>query len=181
MQELLSDPVPKGVAVTRSMDGHSQVRFHSASGAFSPIGWLLFMSFWTLLCVFMTYESLFGPLNLLLVIPFWCCWFLVTGWMLWEFGSVTTLTFCADRLLYERRFLAVRFRREIAVQDVRRVRKTKVGGIGSDFRPYWNLDIDGPQKSMLTLPQPVEKSDWLAQNIANWVGIECVISKKEET
>ena len=168
-----------------SRDGHMAIAYRTTGMGCLAVFLFVWLSGWTVGCVLFTYKALFGQAGidyggLLFMIPFWCAEFLVLGYALWHFRSITMFTFYPDRLLIERTLLRYRRQRSIPKQEVDVVRQIKDGGEGEDSFPSWGLAIEGRTNIKLLSRQAIEKSAWLGPIVARWAEVEFESSHKKK-
>jgi hypothetical protein len=168
-----------------SRDGHMAVAYRTTGMGCLAVFLFVWLCGWTIGCVFFTYKALFGESGidyggLLFMVPFWCAEFLVFGYMLWHFRSITMFTFYPDRLVIERTLLHYRRQRSIPKEEIEIVRQIKDGGEGDDSFPSWGLAIEGRSNIKLLSRQEIEKSAWLGPIVARWAGVEYESSNKKK-
>ncbi len=87
------------------------------------------------------------------------------------FGE-TVISVTSDRVAVSRRLFGLALTRSIPRSDVSHLEQIKDGGEGEDSFPSWGLRLMGRRKCWLISRQPIEKSDWLGNRLAQMLHVE---------
>lgn len=170
-----SDPPPRGFRLEPSDDDHFVIEYRTTGMGCAGVFFAVWLTVWTVGCVTFTGAALFAPdgikwSTLLLMLPFWGAEFLVLGYVVWFFWSVTRFTFALDQLEAERSIPGYRRYRVFSRSQITSVRQIKDGGEGEDSFPSWGLVVIGSVGVIVLSRQPKTSSDWLGPIIATWAG-----------
>jgi hypothetical protein len=93
------------------------------------------------------------------------------------FGE-TVFSVTSDRVAVSRRLFGLALTNSISRSDVSHLEQIKDGGDGEDSFPSWGLRLMGRRKCWLISRQPIEKSDWLGNRLAEMLSVEFRASKQ---
>lgn len=174
---------PKGFKVKAAGAGFVEIEYRR-TGMKALNGFLiLWLSFWTLGCVFLLRSYLNGgvmddgdPIPIWFVAIFWGAELLVASFLLYSLFCRKVFKIDYESLSMDVNVLGMHWRKSIRLNEVIELQQVKDGGEGKDSFPSWGLrvvgEVDQDTKTInLISRQPHSRSAWLGNVLAEKIKV----------
>jgi hypothetical protein len=179
MEYDISTP-PKGFNFGYTANGYPLITYRATGTTGVKIFLAIWLTFWTLGCIFFTMYAFLGPggtnvVLLVVLILFWAFDFIVIGAIIWNFASIMSFELGDEKLIVSRNCLTYKKKREIIKNYIVKIRQVKDGGenVEGTFNT-WGIVIEADKKYKILHYQPIEKSEWVGRVIEKWAQKEYV-------
>ncbi len=179
MEHDISTP-PKGFNFEYTVNGYPLITYRSMGTTGIKIFLAIWLTIWTLGCVFLTMHTFMGPGGiqvglLLFLIPFWAGEFIVIGAIIWNFASIRSFELGDEKLIVSRTCLKYKKKREIFKSYIVKIRQVKDGGENAEGTfNTWGIVIEADKKYKILHYQSIEKSEWVGRILEEWAQKEFV-------
>lgn len=174
---------PKGFRVVANGAGFLEIEYQR-SGMKAMNGFLLvWLSIWTIGCVFLLRSYLNGglmddgsPIPWWFVTIFWSAELLVAWILIYSLFCRKVFKVDYDTLSMDINVLGLRWGKRIGIREIIELQQVKDGGQGKDSFPSWGLrvvgEVDQDTKTFkLISRQPHSRSIWLGDVLSDHLGV----------
>jgi len=175
-----TSPPPKGFHFEYTVTGYPLITYRATGTTGIKIFLGIWLTFWTLGCVFFTMYAFLGPggtnvLLLLALILFWAFDFFVIGAFIWNFASIRSFELGDEKLIISRTCLKYKKKREIFKSYIVKIRQVKDGDENAEGTfNTWGIVFEADKKYKILHYQSIEKSEWVGRILEEWAQKEFV-------